>query len=228
MRHLLKYRESSTASRASVRTANQWANTGLCRGTQEDVRNEKDHSPRPQAFEARQEAIAVLHVHQKDHVHGRVHGTNIQGQMPAQWNMKNTGDTKVSKPETMMIDDVKYVREDAVKHETVILSEYDSLASPMIGQFVIVRTRNEGINAGTVEAADETGVILADCRRIYYHRPKDAKLSWYEGVAQTGLSDNSKVSGTVPRKVIIEDYSLTSCTDAAKTSIMGMTPNAQN
>lgn len=112
--------------------------------------------------------------------------------------------------------------------QTIIIHENESLASAMKGAFVIVRSRNEGINAGTVQAADETGVILTDCRRIYYHRPKDKKLSWYEGVAETGLSSDSKVSGTVALKVIVEEYSMTSCTNQAKQSIMDHTPNAQS
>lgn len=131
-------------------------------------------------------------------------------------------------PKSICIEDVEYVPKDSIKTKVITLQQGDSLAKSMVGQFVIVRTRNEGINAGTVEAADETGVILADCRRIYYHRPKDKTLSWYEGVAVSGLSDDSKVSGTAARKVIIEDYSLTECSEVAKASIMGMKPNGQN
>jgi len=103
-----------------------------------------------------------------------------------------------------------------------------SIASLMIGKNVLVRSRNEGLNAGTVELADETGVILVNCRRIWYHRPKEKNLSWYEGVAVTGLDMSSKISGTVSRKVIIEDYSMTECTNDAYKSIMEFTPNVQN
>lgn len=102
------------------------------------------------------------------------------------------------------------------------------LGYSLIGDFVICRSRNEGINAGTVVELDDTGVILKDCRRIWYHKPKDKDLSWYEGVAKSGLSDDSKVSCTCEVKVIIEDYSLTLCTETAKQSIMGKVPNAQN
>lgn len=87
------------------------------------------------------------------------------------------------------------------------------------GKYVICRTRNEGINAGFVIEADETGVILERCRRLYYHKPSNKKTSWYEGVALEGLSDNSK-TGAIVEKVIIENYSLTICTDKAKKSIL--------
>lgn len=96
----------------------------------------------------------------------------------------------------------------------------NGVASAANGTNVIVRSRNEGINCGTVVAADNTGVILKDVRRIWYHKPANKKLSWYEGVAISGLSDDSKVSCTVPQKIIIEDYSVTKVTDEAYQSIM--------
>lgn len=94
-----------------------------------------------------------------------------------------------------------------------------SILSDAIGKYCIVRTRNEGINAGKVIAADETGVVIEDARRIYYHKPKDSSLSWYEGVAVSGLHPDSKVSGAVSRKYIIEQYSLTICTEESEKSI---------
>ena len=124
------------------------------------------------------------------------------------------------------IDDVEYIRKDSIS--LVEFTGEKTIASCMIGKNVIVRSKNEGINAGTVVLADETGVMLKNCRRIWYHKPKDKELSWYEGVAVSGLSDDSKISGTVTMKIIIEDYSMTECTDDAFKSIMGKTPNAQN
>ena len=133
------------------------------------------------------------------------------------------------KPETMMIDDVKYIREDAAKQKEIInFTGEETIASRMIGRKVIVRSRNEGINAGVVVLADDTGVELKDARRIWYHKPKDKSLSWYEGVAISGIDDGSKVSGTVKTKLIIEDYSMTECSDEAFKTIMELTPNAQN
>jgi len=106
-------------------------------------------------------------------------------------------------------------------------SESSNLLSNVVGKYVIVRSRNEGINAGVVKAADETGVILTEARRIWYHKPKDKKLSWYEGVAKTGLSSDSKVSGSVDEKVIIESYSITFCTKEAETSIREIAAHEQ-
>lgn len=131
-------------------------------------------------------------------------------------------------PKTIKIDNVEYVRADSMKSEVVNFTGEESVATRMAGKKVIVRTRNEGINAGTVVIADDTGVELKDCRRIWYHKPKDKNLSWYEGVAMSGISSDSKVSGTVTRKVIIEDYSMTECDPEAFKTIMELTPNEQN
>lgn len=95
------------------------------------------------------------------------------------------------------------------------------LFSGSVGKYVIVRSRNEGINCGTVVAANEHGVVLANARRIWWHKPKDTNMSWYEGVSKSGVSDDSKLSESVSQKVIIEDYSLTDCTPEARASLEG-------
>lgn len=102
-----------------------------------------------------------------------------------------------------------------------------NIRSEFIGKYVICRSRNEGINAGKVLKADETGVVLEDARRIYYHKPLNKNKSWYEGVADSGLSSDSKISG-VSSKVISEDYSLTICTEKAEESIRNAKENQQN
>ena len=102
-----------------------------------------------------------------------------------------------------------------------------SLGDCFVGMYVIVRSRNEGINAGKVVELDDTGVILENARRLYYHKPATKELSWYEGVALEGLSSESKVGAAVT-KLIVEDYSLTICTKEAEKSIRGAKTNAQS
>lgn len=103
----------------------------------------------------------------------------------------------------------------------------NTLYSRYVGKYVICRSRNEGVNAGKVIAADETGVILEDARRLYYHKPANKNVSWYEGVAIEGLSKDSKVGAAV-EKIIVEDYSLTVCTASAEKSIRGAEEHAQS
>lgn len=100
------------------------------------------------------------------------------------------------------------------------------VAESFVGKNVIVRSRNEGINAGTVVAADRGGVVLKNARRLWYHKPAN-KSSWYEGVSLHGISSDSKVSAVVEMKCIIEDYSMTICTDSAFKQIMTMKEHEQ-
>jgi len=102
------------------------------------------------------------------------------------------------------------------------------VAASAIGEYVLVRSRNEGINAGTVLLADDTGIVLENACRLWYHKPAVKTESWYEGVANHGLSADSKCSGTVSRKIIVEDYSITVCSEAAQKSIESTNPYAKN
>lgn len=103
----------------------------------------------------------------------------------------------------------------------------NGLGKQFVGKYVIVRSRNEGINAGKVLELDDTGIILEDARRLYYHKPANKDLSWYEGVAIEGLSKDSKVGAEVT-KLIVEDYSITVCTKDAEKSIRGAKTHAQS
>lgn len=96
-----------------------------------------------------------------------------------------------------------------------------------IGKYVIVRTKNEGLNAGYVKALDNTGVILTEARRIWYHKPSEKSQCWYEGVANLGLDKSSKLSAPVEQKIIIEDYSITFCSKKAEKSIKEIPANEQ-
>ena len=100
------------------------------------------------------------------------------------------------------------------------LKDKKKLTDRLVGEYVICRSRNEGINAGYLADADETGCVLSEARRLWHHKPKN-NASWYEGVAIYGLHDDSKVSDKVSEKIIIEDYSLTLCTPESKKSIEG-------
>lgn len=102
-----------------------------------------------------------------------------------------------------------------------------SISDHMIGRWVLIRSCNEGLNFGKLVAADETGCVIADARRVWGHKPADNKTAWYEGVATTGLHADSKVSCPVPTKVIVEDYSITECTQIAIDSFARHPSHAQ-
>lgn len=122
---------------------------------------------------------------------------------------------------------ISQAREIATMFAQVVTPKASRITDNLIGKYVIVRSRNEGINAGYVETADETGIVLRNARRLWYHKPADQAVAWYEGVANSGLSADSKISTPVTHKAIIEDYSVTVCTDKAQQSIEGAPSHAQ-
>jgi hypothetical protein len=131
---------------------------------------------------------------------------------------------KEKKMDEITINGEVYIKKDDALE--IKLTSEETVACAAVGMKVICRTINEGVNCGIVEAADSTGVILKNARRLWKHKPKQG--SWYEGVSLHGLSDDSIVSCTVKRKFIIENYSLTECTDEAFESIMNKTPNHED
>jgi hypothetical protein len=122
---------------------------------------------------------------------------------------------------------ISQAREIAAMFAQVATPKTARITDNLIGKYVLVRSRNEGVNAGYVEAADETGIVLRGARRLWYHKPAVNTESWYEGVANHGLSADSKISAPVATKAIIEDYSVTLCTDKAQQSIEGAPSHAQ-
>ena len=108
------------------------------------------------------------------------------------------------------------------------VSKESSIFNDVIGKYVVIRSRNEGINVGYVKALDDTGIIITKARRLYYHKPLDLKMSWYEGVASSGCSDDTRMSNEVEEKYIIEDYSITLCTKEAEDVLRNAKTNKQN
>ena len=103
-----------------------------------------------------------------------------------------------------------------------------SIFSTAVGQWVIVRSYSEGINFGKVEAADETGIVLSDARRLWKPVTENGIEAWYEGVSVHGLAAEARISGTAAKKVIVEDYSITFCSDAAIEQIKNHPANLTN
>jgi hypothetical protein len=99
-------------------------------------------------------------------------------------------------------------------HDEPLLTRY-------VGQRVIVRSINEGLNFGKVVGICRGFIVLEDARRIWRPVTKNGEPSWYEGVANVGLDrDRGKISISVQQKVIVEDYSITLCTERAAKSLM--------
>ena len=116
----------------------------------------------------------------------------------------------MSKPETLMIDDVKYIREDAV----------NTVPQPT-GDYVIVRCRNAGVHAGYLKSRKGGIVRLENSRRLWRWWSKFT----LSGLANCGVleSKSSEVRfSCVVAKIDLTDSDVCEvlyCTEEAKDSI---------
>ena len=65
----------------------------------------------------------------------------------------------MSKPETLMIDDVKYVRADSVGEKAETMDGMD---------YMIIRTYSAGVFAGYVQSRNGQEVVIRRARRLWY------------------------------------------------------------
>ena len=121
------------------------------------------------------------------------------------------------------INGIKYIPKDSANDELISLLKQLNNGEgfhPPVGSYVICRSYNEGINAGILVYSDEKVCVMEKARRLHCHTPKDSDVAWYEGVAATGLREDSNTRVSTPViKYIFEQYSLTLCSDEAKESI---------
>ena len=96
----------------------------------------------------------------------------------------------------------------------------DHPASQMIGQFVIVRSRDSGVHAGTLASVRDRTVCLTGARRLWYW--KAAKGHTLSGVALHGLDvASSKIAGELGEVVVLDACEIIPTTATAGQSILG-------
>ena len=83
----------------------------------------------------------------------------------------------MSKPKTMIIDDVKYIREDAV----------NQVPQPE-GNYVIVRCRNAGVHSGYLKSRENGVIQLENSRRLWRWWSKFT----LSGLATCGVLESKK------------------------------------
>ena len=116
----------------------------------------------------------------------------------------------MSKPETLMIDDVKYIREDAV-----------NTVPPPAGDYVIVRCRNAGVHAGYLKSRKGGVLRLENSRRLWRWWSKFT----LSGLANCGVLESKKSEvrfSCVVAKIDLTDSDVCEvlyCTEEAKDSI---------
>jgi len=94
-------------------------------------------------------------------------------------------------------------------------------ADQLMGQFVIVRSRDSGVHAGTLVSVQDRTIRLTGSRRLWYW--KAAKGHTLSGVALHGLDPAvSKIAGEVGEIVILDVCEIIPTTPAAGQSILGV------
>ena len=119
----------------------------------------------------------------------------------------------MSKPETMMIDDVKYVREDSVKS-----SNSDELNGL---KYAIVRSRVQGVMAGYIESVQGQAVVLKRARQLWRWHSKFVLAD----LAEFGCQDTSKCKFSDELSqdtIMLEACAVMYCTEVAGKSIRGI------
>ena len=84
-------------------------------------------------------------------------------------------------------------------HDSITDYAVDSLTEhPLIGEYIIVRSRDAGVHCGILVSVNGDTVMLNDSRRLWFWRSqKEMSLS---GVARTGINqEESKICGPLSR-----------------------------
>lgn len=114
----------------------------------------------------------------------------------------------MSEPNTIKINEVKYVRKDQI----------NTKAEPLNGMpYVIVRTYSAGVFAGYIQSRNGKEVTLREARRIWYWDGA-ASLSQL-AVDGTSKPQNCKFPCAVDEILLTEVIEVISCTDKARKSI---------
>ena len=113
-------------------------------------------------------------------------------------------------PKSIMIDDVKYVREDSVNAMEV---DTDGL------KYCVVRCKNAGVHSGYVASRNGTEVILLKSRRLY---------KWWgetlSGLALDGTTNPGKCrfANELPEITVLDACEVIPCTKKATDSLRGV------
>lgn len=117
----------------------------------------------------------------------------------------------MSKPETIKIDDVEYVRKDSVIQQA---AKVDGM------KYCIVRTYSAGVFAGYLESLNGQVAVVRQARRIFYW---DGAASLSQ-MAVDGVSkpQNCKFPCEVDRVELLQAIEILDCTEKARLSIKGV------
>ena len=113
----------------------------------------------------------------------------------------------MSKPETMMIDDVKYILEDSIQNNN-LAGELDGM------KYCVVRTYSAGVHIGYVAEFGEKQpqhARLINSRRLHYW---DGAASLSQ-VAMDGVNDSSRIAIEIPEIELTDVIEVIPCSEKA-------------
>ena len=115
------------------------------------------------------------------------------------------------KPESIMIDDQKYVRADSVNQPAETLNGM---------KYCIIRTYSAGVFAGYVESRNGQEAVIRKSRGIWYW---DGACGLSQlAVDGTSKPENCKFTVEVDKRELTQVIEIIECTLKAKTSIEGV------
>lgn len=94
-----------------------------------------------------------------------------------------------------------------------------SAPHPFVGKYVICRCNSAGVHAGVLVSQSGDEAVLKDSRRLWYWKAKQGIA--LSGVAQHGITSESKLDAVNPDIALTGVIETIPCTDAAKESING-------
>jgi len=112
-----------------------------------------------------------------------------------------------NKPETMMIDDVKYVREDSV-NKNQLAEDLDGM------KYCVIRTYSAGVHIGYVKEFGEKQpqhALLLKSRRLHYW---DGAASLSQ-VAMEGVNSSSRIAMELPEIELTDVIEVIPCSEKA-------------
>lgn len=116
------------------------------------------------------------------------------------------------KPETMMIDDIKYVRADSVNSEPLNTDGMD---------YCIIRSREQGVMCGYVESITGRTVVLKQARQIWRY---DSSFVLPD-IAEKGMRNPKKAQMSKAMSqpmIMLEACGVLTCTKEAAEQLIGI------
>jgi len=118
----------------------------------------------------------------------------------------------------LTIGDVKKIAALAAQLGLTSADKAADTPHPFVGKYVICRCYSAGVHAGELVALDGDRAILHNSRRLWYWKARDGIA--LSGVAQNGITSDSKIDAVNPEIALTGVIEVIPCTEVARDSII--------